>query len=189
MIGRAQPANRQSGVTLIELLIGIAIVSLMLTTVAPSVREILIQNRIIGQINELSAVVQFARHTAINDQVTSVLCPTQNFATCTLDWNDPKMVFPDVNNDGIRGLGEDLLVGTGNIVDTNNLSGPAGVISFQANGSVASPTTLLLCHQENEDRFARALIISLQGRVKMSQDSNNDGVHENNSGVALDCGS
>ncbi len=179
--------NRQSGFSLTEIMIGLAIIGILITSVGPQVREILIRNRIIGQINELSAVVQFARHTAINEQITTILCPTTNFSSCTLDWNDPKMVFIDLDGNGQRGSDEELLVGAGNIVDTNSLTGPAGTISFQANGAVASPATLLLCHEDNEAKFARALTISLQGRVKLSQDTDNDGIHETNAGAALSC--
>lgn len=177
------------GITLTEIMIGLAIVGILLMSVGPSVREILIRNRMIGQINELSAVIQFARHTAINEQIDAVVCPTTNFSTCTTEWNDPKMVFIDLDGNGQRSSDEEMLAGSGNIIATNDLTGPNGTISFQASGAVASPATLLLCHEDNEAKYARALTISLQGRVKLSEDSNRDGVHEDNSGNALSCGS
>ncbi len=175
------------GFTLIELMISLAIVSILITSVGPSVRDILIQNRLIGQINELSSIIQFARHSAVNEQVTSIMCPSTNFSTCTADWNSPKMVFLDIDGNGQRSADEEILAGTGNSVQNYTLTGPAGTISFQGNGAVASPGTLLLCHDSNDPKFARALTISLQGRVKMSQDTNNDNVHESNAGTPLVC--
>ncbi|XOV78879.1 MAG: GspH/FimT family pseudopilin [Aestuariibacter sp.] len=181
------PGKLQQGISLIEILVGLAIVSILITSVAPAVREILVRNQVTGQINELSSVIQFARHAAINEQITTVLCPTTNFSTCTTNWDDPKMVFPDFDANGQRDEDEEILAGAGNTAANNVLTGPAGSISFQASGAVATPATLLLCAGSGEDRFARALIISLQGRVKLSQDSDNDDIHEDNSGTPLSC--
>lgn len=177
----------QQGVSLIELMIGLAISGILITSVGPMVRDILIQNRIIGQINEISAVVQTARHIAINEQATTIVCPTTNFTSCSVDWNNPKMVFLDLDGNGQRSADEEIQAASGVIIDGYDLSGPIGSISFQGNGAVASPSTLLLCHESNDAKFARALTISLQGRVKMSQDTNNDSIHEDNSGSALVC--
>lgn len=175
------------GLTLIELMISIAIVSILITAVGPMVRDILIQNRLIGQINELSAIVRLARHSAINEQATSIVCPSSDFTSCTLDWDLPKIVFLDLNEDGIRNNNEDILGGTSQSIGQYNLAGPAGVIRFQGNGATATPATLLLCHESNEARFARAITVSLQGRVRISQDANNDGVYETNAGADLSC--
>lgn len=170
-------------------MIGMAVLFVIMTVGIPSMQVMLIKTQVTSQINELSAVIQFARHTAINEQASAVMCPTTNFSTCSADWNDPKIVFADFDGDGSRGDGEDILAGAGNILANFNLTGPNSSISFQGNGAVASPATLLLCHKDNEATFARALIISLQGRVKLSRDSDEDGVHEDNSGTDLSCNS
>lgn len=180
-------AKGQRGATLIELMIGLAIVAILITSVGPSVRDILIQNRIVAQINELSSVVQFARAQAIDQQTDAILCPSENFKDCATNWNLPKMVFMDVDGNGARADSEELLAGSEHIVSSLYLTGPAIVIRFQGNGAVASPATLTLCHKDKEEKFARALIVSLQGRVKLSSDSNKDGIHEDNAGNDLDC--
>ncbi len=168
-------------------MISMAILFLIMTVGMPSMQAMLIRTQVTSQINELSAAIRYARHAAINDQTTAILCPTSNFSSCSADWDDPKMVFPDYDGNGTRGNDEDILAGAGNILENFNLTGPNGTISFQSNGSVASPATLLLCHQDNAAEYARALTISLQGRVKLSEDSDDNGVHEDNSGTALSC--
>lgn len=181
--------KNQRGVTLIELLIGMAILFILMTVGMPSMQAMLIRTQVTSQINELSAVIQYARHTAINEQVLAVMCPTSNFSSCSADWDDPKMVFADFDGNGARGSDEEILAGAGTILENFNLTGPNGDISFQGNGAVASPATLLLCHTSNNAVYARALTISLQGRVKLSQDEDEDGIHEDNSGTDLDCSS
>lgn len=179
----------ESGITLMELMISMAILFVIMAVGVPSMQGMLIRSQVTSQINELSAVIRYARHTAINDQMTAILCPTTNFSSCTADWDDPKMVFTDFDGNGSRGNDEEILAAAGNIMENFNLTGPGGNISFQSNGEVASPATLLLCHKDNAAEYARALTISLQGRVKLSEDSDDNGVHENNSGVALSCSS
>lgn len=179
---------RYRGVTLLEMLIVIAIVSIVLTVVAPNVQHILIANRLAAQTNEISAVLQFARHRAIDEQVRTTLCPTEDYAACSNNWGQAKMVFVDANDNGARDNNEVLLSSTGRSHQTLQLSGPSSPIHFQESGISASPASILICHQSREDEYARALIISLQGRVKASRDSNQDGIYEDNLGNPLDCG-
>lgn len=177
--------HRQKGLTLMELMITMAILGIVMTIVVPSAQTILIQNRIVGEINELSGLVQFARATAIDEQADTVLCPSTNFSTCTENWDNPKMVFTDLDGDGERSDDEELLVGTSSISSANDLTGPEDVIRFQANGSVSSPSSLVLCHTSQELKYARAITVSLQGRVRSSQDSDDDSVYEDNAGNPL----
>ena len=179
--------NRQSGVTILELMISVAIIAIVVAVVVPGGQSILIQNRIISEINETSAIVQFARNHAIDEQIDTVVCPSADFETCGIDWSNPKIVFGDADGDGDRGADEELLATSSIVSNVHEMTGPAVSIRFQGNGMVGSPATLLLCHENANNQYARALTISLQGRVKMSQDSNDDGVHEDNQGLALDC--
>jgi type IV fimbrial biogenesis protein FimT len=181
-------AKSQTGLTLVELMITLGIVAILTLAVGPSVQNILTQNRIVAEINELSGLVQFARNNAIDEQVDTIVCPSDDFVTCSANWNAPKIVFSDIDGDGARGAGEELLVGSSGISANNLLSGPVAAIRFQASGAVSAPATLLLCHKDKDDEYARLLTVSLQGRVKMSQDTDNDGIHEDQDGVALDCG-
>ncbi|WP_100643303.1 GspH/FimT family pseudopilin [Alteromonas facilis] len=179
--------NRQSGVTLVEMMISLAIVAILLTTVAPNVQGMLIQNRIVSEINELSGIIQFARHTAIEEQSDTVLCPTANFSSCTVNWSDPKMVFIDADGDGSRGANEEILVSSSAISDVNKLYGPNSELIFLASGGSNTAAELVFCHKNKKAKYARGLSLGLQGRVKSSKDKNKDGVYENASGKPLSC--
>lgn len=181
-------AKKQAGLTLVELMITLGIVAILTLAVGPSVQNILIQNRIVGEINELSGIVQFARNNAIDEQVDTIVCPSDDFATCNTNWNNPKIVFADIDGNGARGAGEELLVGNSGVSSNNILSGPGAAIKFEASGAVTAPANLLLCHKDKDDKYARLLTVSMQGRVKMSQDTDNNDIHEDQDGVALDCG-
>ncbi len=168
-------------------MIGMAILGLILVFAVPSAQEIIIRNRITAEINELSSVIQFARNNAIDEQIDTIVCPTQNFAQCTTDWSDAKMVFADLNGNGERSVDEEILAGTSILNDNNFIDGPAVPIRFDGNGAANAQAVLLLCHEKKAAQYARSLTVTLQGRVKISADSNNNGIHEDINGNSLSC--
>jgi type IV fimbrial biogenesis protein FimT len=177
----------QKGVTLLEMMITLAILAIVLTVVAPSMQDFLIKNRITGEINEISGVVQYARHLAIDEQINVIICPSADFETCGTNWNDPKIVFIDSNTDGNRSSGEELLVTTAKASDSTKVTGPNANIHFKDSGAASQAFTLQICPINKDETFARALSVSLQGRVKVSSDSDDDGTHEDIDGTALSC--
>jgi type IV fimbrial biogenesis protein FimT len=179
--------KQQKGVTLVELMITVSIVAIILAFVGPSIQNILIKNRIVAEINEISALVQYARHHAIDEQAQVVVCPSTDYSTCSTDWNDPKIVFIDDDNDNIRGAGEELLVSVGATSGTSLMTNTTDNIRFAQTGEAIESTEILLCHKDGEAKYARSLSVTLQGRVKMSTDSDKNGVNENAAGTELSC--
>ena len=177
----------QKGLSLLEMLISLAIVAIVVTAVSPSIQSILIKNKIVSEINELSATIQFARSHAIDQQISTVVCPSSDFSACSADWNDPKIVFVDSDNNGARGVNEELWASTGAISENNVLTGPNNPLFFTASGETLANAVLLLCHDSQQAEYARSLTIALQGRVKVSSDSDRNGIHEDTDGAALNC--
>ena len=179
--------NKQTGLTLIEMLISLAILAIVITAVSPSIQSMLIKNRIVSEINELSAVIQFARNNAIDQQITTTVCPSADYSACSNNWNNPKMVFVDSDGNGSRADNEELLASSGPVSANNVLTSGANLLQFAPGGEASVSTTLLLCNANRQAEFARALNVTLQGRVKMSGDSDRNGVHEDASGNPLSC--
>ena len=94
--------SRQQGLTLLEMLVAVAILAIILTTVAPGIQNIVIKNRITSDLNNLSAVVQRARFSAVDEQTNVVLCPTQNYTACTSGWRNAKV--RELRTRRLRGL-------------------------------------------------------------------------------------
>ncbi|MFQ3236061.1 MAG: type IV fimbrial biogenesis protein FimT [Paraglaciecola sp.] len=182
-----QLLSKQTGVTLVELMISVSIVGVLVTAVAPSMQNILIKNSITAQMNELSAVVQYTRSHAIDQQIDTVLCPSSDFATCSDNWQHGKIVFVDSNADGMRNENEELLVAKSAVSEPSIVNGTASVLRFLANGATNTPAKIVFCSEAGDSTQARALLISLQGRVKTSVDSDNNGVHEDTDGIPLNC--
>ncbi|MGK0371034.1 MAG: type IV fimbrial biogenesis protein FimT [Glaciecola sp.] len=177
----------EKGMTLIEMLVALAVVAIVLTVVAPNVQTILSKNRTTSEINELSAVIQFARFTAIDQTSTAVICPSTNYASCSTDWNQAKIVFIDSNGNNTRDTAEPLLMSTTAIASTNTMTGPAVAISFLDSGVANASTSIKVCPNTNVVELARSININAQGRVRVSIDSDKNDIFEDTDGNELSC--
>ena len=176
------------GVTLLELMIVLSIVSISLSVVAPNVSELLSKHRIIAELNDLSAAIRFSRFEAIDRQDNTLMCPSADYRDCNAnDWNLPKIIFVDENHNNRRDNDEALLHVVAKPHKGTWVKGPKRAIRFYGDGVIGSPATLLICPLKPNDKLNRALIVSLQGRVRASKDTNNDEVHELRNGVRVKC--
>jgi len=179
--------KQQKGVTLVELMVSVSIVAIILAFVGPSIQSILIKNRIIAEINETSSLIQYARHHAIDEQAQVVVCPSKDYSVCSTDWNDPKIVFIDEDANAIRAATEELLVSIGASSSTSLMTNTTNIIKFAETGEANLSTEILICHKNGNAEYARSLSVTLQGRVKMSTDSDKNGINENAAGTQLSC--
>lgn len=177
----------QKGLTLLEMLVAVAVLAIILTTVAPSIQSILIKNRITSDLNNLSAVAQRARFTAVDEQASVVLCPTENYTACTSSWKKAKMVFVDANGNGSRDSSETLIVASDPLNSANAIYGITGSLVFDEQGGIDKAATITLCPKDNDTDYASALLLSLYGRISVAVDSNGDGTKEDLNGDALAC--
>ena len=175
----------QQGVTLIELMVSVSIAIALAASVAPSIQATISQNAIAAQMNQMSALAQFARGYAINNQSETTFCASADYLACSNDWNQAKIVLVDINGDLQRNDNEPLLASIGIEKSSHDVQGPQVSIRFLANGGANNNADILFCSYETSSN--RALMISLQGRVKTSQDSDNNDVHEDRNGDALNC--
>lgn len=175
------------GFTLLEILIVIAMSYIVIGLVAPSAKRILDINRIAADINHTSALIRYARTLAISQIETIKLCPASDHSICNKSWQLPIIVFADNNNNNIRDEDELLLASGIAIADYHKMNGPKSPITFRENGTNASPASIILCPTNNDSTLARAIYISLQGRTRLSQDYNNDGIHERIRNSNLNC--
>ncbi|GFD96742.1 hypothetical protein KUL156_20770 [Alteromonas sp. KUL156] len=178
---------KQAGLTLLEMLVAVAILSIILTTVAPGIQNILIKNRITADLNNLSAVAQRARFTAVDEQTNVVLCPTNNYTACTNNWRDAKMAFIDANGNGTRDNSETLIVASDPLNSSNTIYGINGSLIFNEQGGINNAATITLCPNDGDTDYASALLLSLYGRISVAVDSDGDGTKEDLAGNALTC--
>jgi type IV fimbrial biogenesis protein FimT len=179
--------SRLKGTTLIELMVVVGILAILGTLGVPSFLSIITKSRITSETNQLNGLIRFARFKAIEQEQLSVLCPTSDYRVCNNDWNAPKIVFIDANHNNERDLQEPILMSMPKSNNSNQIYSRNRTLKFYESGITASPASVRICPSSKESQYARLLTVSLQGKIKLSRDTNDDGIHENSSGVALSC--
>ena len=200
--------RRHLGFTLHELMLTIAVLAIGLAIAVPQMRSVILNNRLVSQINTLNSALALARSEAVKQNTLTVVCVSEDGAECAddADWSDGWLVFVDRNGDlaydegGGDGCSEgdtdDCLVAVeGPMTGENTLVGGAGVgavIAFNGMGiarcDADADGTTEAC--DLEDAFftlcdfrgaghARALTISPTGRTAPSTTGP--------SGAALEC--
>jgi type IV fimbrial biogenesis protein FimT len=168
-------------------MIVVGILAIIGTLGVPSVISILTKSKISSETNKMSGLLRYARFTAIEQERLTVLCPARDYSRCDNDWNGPKIVFIDSNDNNYREPQEPLLTSMPRTHKSNQIFSRNKVIKFYQSGITESPASLRICPTSKDTKYARLLTVSLQGKIKLSTDKNNDGVHENSSGKALSC--
>src|SRR5882672_8009034 len=103
--------QRDSGYTLVEVLVAMTIVSILAAIAIPSFKYVTTSNRITTQVNRLLGDMQFARAEAIKQGQFVTVCVSSDGTSCTgsVNWQNGWIVFMDTNGDGARSGGETAL--------------------------------------------------------------------------------
>ena len=139
---RASLRTRSRGMTLIELVIGIAVAGILLALASPSFQQALNGNRLSSAASELTGAVQLARAEAIRNNRRVTLCRSSDGSACSSSnssWTG-WIVFVDLNADGVRNNSEPIVKSgsfDGNVVVTSsaNLTAVGERITFRGDGT------------------------------------------------------
>ena len=103
--------QRDSGYTLVEILVSITVVSILAAIAIPSFKYVTTSNRITTEVNTLLGDMQFARAEAIKEGQSVTVCVSSNGTSCTgtVNWHNGWIVFMDLNGNGAKDAGESIL--------------------------------------------------------------------------------
>ncbi|SDK80209.1 GspH/FimT family pseudopilin [Microbulbifer yueqingensis] len=158
----------QRGITLLELLVTLAILSILLALGAPGFSRQVQQTRVSATTEELQSAIQLARATALsrNQRVT-----LRSRGSWEAGWE----AFADINSNGLRD-GAELLIFSGPALESVSISwnDPAGSyvsfigtgVSRRVNGALQMGT-FRICPTEGTG--GRALTLAPSGRLRSSR--------------------
>ncbi|MCA1779969.1 MAG: GspH/FimT family pseudopilin [Xanthomonadaceae bacterium] len=154
--------QRSRGFTIMELLIGIAILAILTVVALPNFIAFTQNNRLAAQANELVATLQYARSEALKRGVDVQICSSASGTACDGDWNDGWVAVadPDATDPQLlrvwQSPGGDF-----------SFDPPAGTVRFENDGvsSVDAEQTFRLQLASCTNDNARIIAIQNTGRV------------------------
>jgi len=165
-----------AGMTLIELVVGLAFAATAVGFVLPSFNKMVERQRVAAVHNLLHSVLNQARTVAITARKSTVVCPSDDGLVCRLDgkWEGGWFSFVDANANGRKDVGEMIIASRSEEVDQLLLRSSSSRPSarFMPSGrSAGSNMSIRLCSPSG--RALQAVIINNGGRTRRSEASEN----------------
>lgn len=166
--------KEEKGLSLIELLVTLAIITSFLTIATPSFIDFLIKMKVDNEVYRLTKLLQVARNFSIHNDTYVTVCPIDNGPLCQQNWSKTIIVFTDMNNNKVfePNLGEYKL--------SHKDATPLGdklLYARRRTGITYAPTghlsgwgqngTFKYCPKDHYDK-ARGIVVATSGRFYQS---------------------
>lgn len=176
--------RKESGFTLIELMITIVVLAVALALGIPSFQGFIKNNRLAGQANDLVIAIQLARSEAVKRGSGAVICASDDQATCSGNdnWSTGWIVYSDIGQDGNLDLDvnldgvedcekDDCIVRTRGSLIKGTLSGNgSNGIRFLPDGLASTgPVTLSLTANDCYSEQVRDVTITRMGQTTITK--------------------
>lgn len=177
---------RQTGLTIVELMITLAVLAILLAIAIPSFEGLIASTRVTNATNELLSALAQTRSEAIRRGQRVTICVSANSNQCTNagTWSQGWIIFRDAARTGIVATPQDILhVGnaTANNIVIQGAAALPRYISFSSDGqsrTLAGATqtgNIEVCSTStslSDNNRARRLLINGSGQVVMTQPAN-----------------
>lgn len=184
---------KQLGFTIVQLVSVVAIMAILTSLAIPSISKIHTRSKATAGINWIIGAVNFSRHAAINHRVLTTLCPSSGIElVCKGKWHDGVIIFADHNADA-RFNGRDFLI---HRMRQDNFDGTLTWRAFR-NRQYLQMTQMgytnyqngnfTYCPLNGDARFARQIVINMQGRARVVHTRDDEGFGVDRRGKRLRC--
>ncbi len=170
MYRRCAYISRQRGVSLVELLIALAMAAILVSVAVPSMKLFIVKTRIATTADEVYGSLMLARSEAIKRQRTVSLCSTLDNATCDETnggWHHGWLIFTDESDDGVLNGRDQLIRRVSDVSNLISITWNRGSnLRFNSRGQTTQAGTFQVCDRENDGLDAKAIVISMTGRLR-----------------------
>ena len=176
----------QAGYTLVELLVVMALGTILLSIALPSMTEMLNTQRSNAAGSSFLASLNLARAEAIKRNARVLVCKSASGLSCERNggWNQGRIMFHDVNNNAALDVDEQLIERHGAMPEGLSLTGNtqvANYVSYSASGSAKLVSgafqagTFTFCLTPVSGAAVQQIVLSSTGRARARK------------GLAADC--
>lgn len=176
--------RKTSGFTLIELMVTLAVATIILTVGIPSFREFIERNRVSASTNLLVGALQLARGEAIKRGRLVILCKSNSDGTACNNggaWQDGWLLYADTNADKSYTTGSDPLIQRYGAMPALSITSggkfdcwvafgasgnPEGSGTSCAGGLLGNDTFTLCASSLTATRAGRKVIMNTTGRIR-----------------------
>jgi type IV fimbrial biogenesis protein FimT len=141
---KVQTMKKIFGFTLVELMITAAVLAIVLSFAAPSLRELVLDNRLVGQTNQLVASLRLARSEAVK-RAREVTMKVNDDSDDGNEWGPGWTIWVDEDEDGNIDSTEEVLRVVAAVDTSIDSTGGRTVFKFQSTGLVDNSDIFDIC--------------------------------------------
>ena len=167
--------TRHAGVTLVEMIVSILVLSILAAIATPAMGNLLEQQRAVTATNALITQLATARMTAISRRTIAVFCPSVDGRRCDAgsDWSGGWLLFLDRDGNHQPDRPEDI-VSTDNTplsrhLQLNSSAGRTQVRYRPDGGSAGSNLTVSICNRKGH--LLSRVVVNNSGRARSERTS------------------
>ncbi len=163
--------KKNSGYTLLEILVTVAIVSIVMAIGVPSMSAFIQNDRLTTQINQLVGHLAYARSEAVTRSQQVGVCVSNNTTSCTNgnNWEEGWIIYVDTSANGVFDVGEPVLRAQQALEGGNTMKpqtiGTQVVYDYRGFAAAGSAGSFSLCDSRGS-AHGKAIAISNTGRVR-----------------------
>ena len=166
--------KKNSGFTLLELIITVALVSIVMAIAIPSMTTFNQNDRLVTNINTLIGHLAYARSEAVKRSQQVSICVSNDAATCTggNNWEDGWIVYIDADGSNTFDASEEVLRAQQALTGNQTLTPTtfATQVIYDYRGFATSTGSFQLCDNRTGP-YGKTITISNTGRVRFQDGS------------------
>ncbi len=185
----------EKGFTLIELIVAMAVASILIATGVPSFRSMIQNGQQSATYNSLISELSYARSEAVKRSSSVSVCARATDDSCanSASWADGWLVFVDADANGSFNsavAGEELLRVNNQVKDDQSVVSDGfdndGFVRYLPRGNTDSIGSFIICDDRGE-KEAKAINIVLTGATRKGVDSDGNDIVEKLTGADVSC--
>jgi type IV fimbrial biogenesis protein FimT len=154
----------------VELMITVAIVAILAALAFPSFQGTIRANRVATTTNEFTAFVSYARSEAMRNSRGSVLCASDDGASCGGAWSDGWLLFSDRDGSGDQSAGDQIL----RVSDARegvDLTGAPASLRFDPRGRLVGGLQQMQLKPQSHAEPVKCVTVRASGQASVSQEA------------------